>query len=327
MTKNEIKKRIIDMIMLGAIHEFQDDTDQLIVNALIASRKNERKRIRHLKDTSDESIRDFVDKAKLPEEKALIIKMDNDLKMTQGRGILSQETRRYIIDSVDTGFDYVVFTGCLKLYIDIGKFGLKVEDLNRRYQVEIAELSGMIDLWMRYDKEASTLTDSYKEVKEAGGDVGTIERMANSLNCDNVTFKVEDGRFKADIFGKGGLYERMKEVSERAERNLSNLKAAADVLIDFITDHDGYIGFTPAKTLDMFEHIFNETYSRCIIPTEYHMSTINHKAIDKGEEVTDEERIRGLVPDYVEVKPKDEQLREYEYDLNELRRSKPLRAI
>lgn len=326
MTKNEIKKRVNDMIMLGAIKEFQDDIDQVTVNALIASRKSERKRAKGLKDTSDESIRAFVDKSKLPEEKAMILTLDYDLKMLQGEGILSGETRRYIIDSVDTGFDYVVFTGCIKLYIDLGKFGLQIEDLNKRYQVEIAELSGMIGLWMRYDKEASTLTEGYKAVKEAGGDAGMIERMADSLSCDNVTFKMEDGRFKADIFGKGMLYERMKEVSERAERKLSRLKAAVDVLTEYVNENEGYIVFMPTKTLDMIEFIHEETFSRFIIPDEYHMSTINHKIIDKGEDVTDEERIRGLVPDYIEVKPDDEELIKQASELDELRRSKPLRG-
>lgn len=148
---------------------------------------------------------------------------------------------------------------------------------------------------------------------------------------EGVVFKaIQDGtepdgkptyRTFADIFGKGGLYEKIEEKRQSATDYLQYLKSGMEQYSDFLTSKAvrEAIGLKVKDKINPYSILLPRSMEVIMkYPdyisfmddngTEKYFSFILKERRDKGEKITPEEERRAVIPDYNQVEPTDKYL-------------------
>lgn len=142
-------------------------------NEQLAARIKERKAARKGLDV------DEIIKSGTPEEKAALAVSDYDASSFCKGGFLSPENKKALKASIATYEDSVTFMGYLKLYSDLVFCENRLAYLFKRYQVEVALLSKLIDKYEAIQKDLGIYQAIYGERVGSGSGRGIKYNLTN----------------------------------------------------------------------------------------------------------------------------------------------------
>ena len=244
---------------------------------------------------------------------------------------LSKEERVKIIASIQTEEDRELSNICVKEYDTISNFGRLQSYFFKRFQTSYAILAVLLNKWESYEYMAKQLTLLYSLMKhsiidicedgETGVPLGeeiypeeTRENFIQDLLYSNVLdgatlkFNKKTENFYIDVEEKGGLYSQILEEAKSVTKDLSDFKAYTVVAEDYI--NKSTLKYMPISIQQSIENAEEERYTRYLVKNlRYFRSDLNQRKA-KGETVTPEEEKRAIIPDFYEVTPSKNILRD-----------------
>lgn len=288
------------------LKEARERKKQKKMEEKIKTRIKERKAVSESTDPHD--IKRII-KEGTPEERAYLIIRSYDNKNFGLKGILelTEKQIKAIKDGIKTEEEYDLFNSYIRLYFDLREYKSELYKFVKLYQVGIGLLAKVVTQWDGYNKMAETLTALLVDGRSEEEIQNKLSSLSPVINNEFVKYKYDPEKkaIVADIFFKGGLYEKIKKEQHTAEEFLRMAKACIVVIEEYISVSDFFL-VVPMSMEMSIDNVKNETYSRYLISKEHHLSEINYRRIDKGEPVSPEEELLAVVPDYYEVKPDEE---------------------
>ena len=228
--------------------------------------------------------------------------------------MLTPEEKAALIASTRKELGVPFIKECLTEYKKIQDYGTHLRASFKVLQVSFAFLAELLHKWNSYEELAKEYTMTYRNVTERLRSSGCGEfaiKVAQNAIIDTATEKNLDGaklifeegfrKFKLNVDGKGGLYERIKEEAKSVRKDLEGFKAVALVA-------EEYIGETKTKYMPIsiqvcIENAEEERYMRYLVKdTSFFRSELNDRKA-RGELITPRDEKRAVIADYYEVKP------------------------
>lgn len=256
-----------------------------------------------------------------PFSNALLVIGDNEARL-KGKSILKDEDADRIIKSLKKSRDgYGEFLYYIHEYQKIGKFGDIMKLSFKVLQVDIAGAAVLIDQWYFYDVLARQCTEIYRKLKEAGKPEDflkdVVETSISSHRMDGAVFTFDEEKevYSVDVDGKGKLYETLLHRAASASEKMSHFKALVVALQTYSGREDRPNLIWPTTVDAIVDNAANEYFLTDILPDTCYMKSSINKKLKKHIPVTEEERKRAVMPDFMEVPVAKET---YEYYLNYL---------
>lgn len=185
----------------------------------------------------------------------------------------------------------------LHTYDLLREYANKMVDVCTDYEQALSDLSGKCELWESYEQTARELTRALDSMSEEGSRnfIAGINR-----NSQGVRLRRDGNTVVTDVSGAGMLYEQIEGIAREVRGGLSIFKAYELVLYRLLKDN-GLEWMLPFN----IENILADVYSPRIglpgsIPSEYFRTILRSRALD-GEDISEEDELRAVIPDYAEV--------------------------
>lgn len=208
-----------------------------------------------------------------------------------------------IIKSVKTDEDKKLLIRCSNEWEHLNKNGGLQIFYFKNFQSTFAYLALLLNRWSSYEEEAGRLTGLLKEVKEKTLSFVTdaIERCSHEWEGAALRFDHDSEAFSVNVDMEGGLYSQIQEEAKTTARALSDFKAYAVVLQDYIKKSK--LKYMPIVIKVSIENAKDENYTRFLVRDKsFFRSDLNQRRC-KGEAITPEQERRAVIPDYYEVIP------------------------
>lgn len=216
----------------------------------------------------------------------------------ENKSKLTKEEISQITQSVKTKEDKIAVKYWFKEYDALCRFGEQLRFYFKRFQTCYSFLARLLNQWESYDKIARLYTDDLRNTYSEQ----TIEERLLSCNeteLEDVAFKYNKRRnsIEADIYGEGGLYEKIRQEAKETAEALSDFKALA-VAAELFIEHS-QLKYTPISIDIPTLNAKEERYTRYLVRNPIYFRSELPQARTK----TFERRKRAVIPDYYEVKP------------------------
>lgn len=243
---------------------------------------------------------------------------------------LTSEQRTKIITSIHTDEDIKLLDSCLKEYDTLSNFGRLLSYFFKRFQTSCAILAVLLNRWDAFQYTAKQLTTLYGLMKysfinsyENGETIILPEKIysdntrknfikdllySNVLEGASLKFDKRTESFHIDIKEKGGLYSQILEEAKSATKDLSDFKAYAIVAEDYI--NKSTLKYMPISIQQSIENAETERYIRFLVKNKSYFKSDLNQRIMNGEDITPEDKRKAFIPDYLEVKPSRNVLRD-----------------
>ena len=236
---------------------------------------------------------------------------------------LTKEERVKILSSFQTKEDRQLSNLCVKEYNRISEFAKHLTYFFKRFQTSYAILAVLLNKWDSYEYTAKQLSNMYQTLKEAFVtfwdeeehevkliDIYPEDTLRNLIQdilysniLDGATLKFDEKteNFYIDVDEKGGLYSQILEEAKSTTKDLSDFKAYVMVAKDYIIKSK--LQYMPTSIWMSIESAEEETYTRYLVKNlRYFRSELNMRKA-AGETITPEEEKRAVIPDFFEVQP------------------------
>lgn len=248
-------------------------------------------------------------------------------------GKLTKEEVAKVAASIRTKEDKELVWKCYNEYSALRKYGEQLRFYFKRFQTSFAMLAVSLNKWDGYESTAKQLSHlfNFNPEGEQLSDIidadkypyeppiihkDDVERfyspekveaflsdISKRVTFEGATLKVDKERlcFVVDVFGKGGLYSQIKEEAEAAKEDLSDFKAFADVVEEFIKGSTLF--YMPISIQMSIENAEEERYTRYLVKNlSFFRSDLNERR-ENGDTITPEDEKRAVIPDFYEVTP------------------------
>lgn len=233
------------------------------------------------------------------------------------------------------------------------KYARHLLSLRRAYQAKAEALATICTKWEGYDNQAKTIDkfiDGFfisPKTKEEGKKFADPRHSKKELekaldSFFNISVEDKEGeatpiregvvfrarqegtdpegkpiyRTYADIFGKDGLYKKIKEKRKEAEEALQQYKAGIEQFIDFITTERTFV---PGTSVNPYVFLIRPSVVAVLKNPDYtdFMNEANSgkyfefrlkQKQERGEPITEADIKRAVFPDYNQVKPTKKQM-------------------
>lgn len=227
---------------------------------------------------------------------------------------LTQEEQASLINSIRNKVELSYIKKCVGEYTTLRRYGAHLRASFKALQVSFAFLAELLHKWNHYEELAKEYTMAYRNVTERlrSSNCGefaikvaqnTIRETATEKNLDGAKLIFEEGfrKFKLNVDGKGGLYERIKEEAKSVKKDLEDFKAIALVAEEYIEASE--LKYMPIDIQMCIENAEEERYMRYLVKdTSFFRSELNDREA-RGELITPRDEKRAVIADYYEVKP------------------------
>lgn len=243
-------------------------------------------------------------------EKIFLYISDIDLNSYLGsEPSLTQRDKAKIAASIKTEEDKELLTKSIKEYNILRNYGMNLSYYFKRFQTAFAVLAVLLNKWDSYDKEAQKLTTSLKrwrerdkEVSEWFVKISLLSSVEDQWEGARLRFDHKKDNFSVDVDGDGGLYSKIREEAASTTEALSDFKAYAVVVQEFL-EKESKLQYMPISIQMSIENAEEERYTRYLVKNlSFFRSEINLRK-SKGEKITKEEEKMAVIPDYYEVTP------------------------
>lgn len=238
---------------------------------------------------------------------------------------LTREEESSIGMAFNTDEDYRLGRKCRKEYDALCRFGEQLRFYFKRFQTCYSALAKLLNKWDSYDNMAQLFNDQLKMIQsiptadstDKGGLVfrteahkeAVINRLMqqffnSKLEGATIDYDTSKDRIFANVYANGGLYDMILiEANETAEA-MSDFKGLAVAAHEFIEKSE--LHYTPISIEGAIENALTEQYTRYLVKNlRYFRSELRKKKSH-----TSEDRKRALIPDFLEVKPTREFLKQ-----------------
>lgn len=235
---------------------------------------------------------------------------------------ITEEEQRKIKASILTQEDRSLTNTCVKEFNKISDFGKLLSFFFKRFQTSYAILAVLLNKWDSYEYTAKQLSTLYSVMKESFVliteedetvdliDIYTKETISNIINdliYSNILegaklkFNEDTEEFYIDVEEEGGLYSQILEEAKSTSKDLSDFKAYAIVAEDYIKKSK--LKYMPIPIQHSIESAAEERYTRYLVKNlRYFRSDLNQRKA-RGETITQEDEKRAVIPDFYEVPP------------------------
>lgn len=244
---------------------------------------------------------------------------------------LSDDERIEIIKAINTSEDHKIAHLCFKEYETLQNFGRLLSYFFKRFQASYAILAILLNKWDSYQYTAKQLSLFYELTKTAyvakWAEEGEISQNDNfvefypeevrdnlifHISCSNllegVKIRFRDGKFVFDESGSDGIFSQIQKEAASVTQDMANFKAYALVAENFVEKSISH--YLPVPIRLSIENAKEEKYTRFLVQNlKYFRSELTQKRL-KGENITPEEDKLAVIPDFYEVRPTPEVLRD-----------------
>lgn len=251
-------------------------------------------------------------------EKIFLYISDIDLNSYLGsEPSLTQRDKAKIAASIKTDEDRELLTNSIKEYNILRNYGMNLSFYFKRFQTAFAVLAVLLNKWDNYLQVAEAQTNAYaayrdnslwdfatdpKDKEKALALFVEVTRKMKTLEGAKLRFNKIAECFSVDVDGDGGLYSKIKEEAASTTEALSDFKAYAVVVQEFL-QKESKLQYMPISIQMSIENAEEERYTRYLVKNLSFFRSEANLRKSKGEEITKEEKKMAVIPDYYEVKP------------------------
>lgn len=244
-----------------------------------------------------------------PRQKALLVCREYfEASTLMYKDILTQDEIDAIRNSLQTDREKTIYNKYIRIYNFFSTITPIIGLVYKEYQAEAETLLGYLRVWEAYDQEENHLTLLYdhlnriepEEAKKAA--IAAFKEAIPHLRFDGAKMSLsKDGYPEVTI---KRLYKDIEEEVDDVKTRYRLAKAVVLVVEDYATKNHAK-DFLPDMTKEALEQI-KADYVLTISP-RYSRRELKIK-IDKGLNVTEEDKKRAVFPSYEEIEPTQKEL-------------------
>ena len=256
------------------------------------------------------------------EEKILLYLAHGDIKgfFNSENEILTPEEVAMIGRSIRTPQEEKFVADCFVQTNTMMDFSRRVLLSFKRFQVALGSLAMSLSKWEMYEKTLSQLSLMYETTAMLQRDEANkedlqeriLEQATKSISFDDadIIIKRDQGGAKlaVDIFIEGGLYSKIEEEVEEVTKWFADFKGYMVVAYEYMST--SAIPFKPATIMMCERDAIEEIYAKYLIKDPSFFRSYLNERKRNGEIITPEEERRAVIPDYSEIKPLNETIRD-----------------